>query len=486
MAQNDAQFRDRQGAAYTAGAPSPLLVGDRPLPHNDEAEVAVLGSMLLDPEGAVDVATAKLKFERSFFNPNHQTIFDTLVEETSERRRGSMDLLSLADALDRKGRLDEVGGASYLARILNSVPSAANIEKYVDIVYEHAVLRRLIASAAGIVGECFDRERPAKELLDAFEEEILSIAGLHAAAAAVPVGDVIMKAIDLLEKLRHKDRSVMGLSSGFPDLDALITGFRPGEMIVLAARPSIGKTALALNIACNIALNDEPAGVGFFSLEMGTELLVLRLLCTLAKVSLGDIRDGAISQARWQGITQQGERLKNAPIYIDDTGALDIDDLRHRARQMWRKYDIQMIIVDYLQLVRPVLASRNSTRENEVSQISARLKALAKELGVPVLVLAQLNRQASQPGQRPRLSHLRESGAIEQDADIVALLHRDRDVENQQGVHIDEGMDAELIIAKNRNGPTGLVPLTFIPAWTRFESRARIQNTDVPDPDGMG
>jgi len=482
MAQADYSQTSDRSAALRGSTPSPLLVGDRPLPHNEDAEIAVLGSMLLDPENAIDAAVARLNFPGSFFHPGHQTIFDTLVELCADRRKSGIDLLSLSDALDRRGRLEEIGGASYLARILNSVPSAANVDKYVDIVYDDAVLRRIIASGADIVGQCFDRERSVKELLDAFEEEILGISELHAASAAVPVGEVILKAIDLLDKLRQKDPSVMGLSSGFPDLDALITGFRPGEMIVLAARPSIGKTALALNVACNIAMNDNPTAVGIFSLEMGTELLVLRLLCTLARVSLGDIRDGAISQARWQGITQQGERLKKAPIYIDDAGTLDIDDLRHRARQMWRKHDVRMIIVDYLQLVRPVSSNRNSTRENEVSQISARLKALAKELNIPVLVLAQLNRQASQPGQRPRLSHLRESGAIEQDADIVALLHRDRDVETDQGVHIDEGMDAELIIAKNRNGPTGLVPLTFIPAWTRFESRARVHNSDVPDP----
>ncbi len=462
--------------------PGMILSGERPLPHNEEAEIAVLGSMMLDPDEAADIANARLAFEGSFSNPNHRIIFDALVEIAPQYKGAAgIDLLTLSDYLNRKKLLDRVGGLPYLARILNSVPSAANIEHYVDIVYEHAVLRRLIDVGAKIVNEAFKQEKPVRDLLDEVEERILGIAELQHEEAAVSVNDAVMQAVDLLDKLHRHDPSVMGIPSGFPDLDKKITGFRAGEMIVLAARPSIGKTALALNLACNAAMaRENPVPVGIFSLEMGTDLLVLRLICSLAKVNLTDIRDGAVSNARWQEILGWAGKLKKTEIYIDDTGGLDIEDLRHRARQMWRKHKIKLLIIDYLQLLRMSTDNRNYTRENEVSRISARLKSLAKELAIPIIVLAQLNRQAEQAGQKPRLAHLRESGAIEQDADIVMLLHRDRDVQKDNH-HIDEGMDAELIVAKHRNGPTGAVPLTFFPAYAKFESRAMIPANATPN-----
>ena len=282
-----------------------------------------------------------------------------------------------------------------------------------------------------------------------------------------------------MDKLSRNDDGVRGLQTGFTDLDRLITGLKSGEMTVLAARPSIGKTAFALNIVSNIALGKSHAPVGVFSLEMSTESLVLRLLCSLAKINLGDIRDRAISTARWNELITASARLKEAPIYIDDSGDLDVLELRTKSRRMVREHGVKFIVIDYLQLLRAVGSNRNSTRENEVSQMSGRIKGLAKELKIPIMVLAQLNRQAEQPGQRPRLSHLRESGAIEQDADVVALLHRDRELETNKG-NIGEGTDAELIIAKHRNGPTGIVPLTFLSQYTCFGDRSPVSDADVP------
>jgi replicative DNA helicase len=465
------------------GRLGPLLVGDRPLPHNDDAEVAVLGAVLLDPQAALDVAASRLGFPGSFHNPAHQTVFDLLLELSNSGSRGGIDLVTLADALDKRGMLDQVGGPAYLGRLMGSVPSAANIEQYVSIVHEHALLRRLVRAGADIVEACYSGEGSTREVIDRIETEIMGITSLGRRDEAVPVGAVVIKAIEMLDKLHRRDSSVMGLQTGYPDLDSIIGGLRGGEMFVLAARPSIGKTALALNMVSNVTLRDDPAPTCIFSLEMSTELLVLRLLCSLARVNLGDIRDGALSPSRWQEIMTQGQRLREAPIFIDDTGGLDIVELRARARRMWREHGIRLIVIDYLQLLKGTGLNRNTTRENEVSQISGGIKNLAKELDIPVVVLAQLNRQAAQQGALPRLSHLRESGAIEQDADVVALLHRERETEKDGagagGTR--EGMEAKIVVAKHRNGPTGIVNLTFLPQFTRFESQSMIQESDVPD-----
>lgn len=439
----------------------------------------MLGAMLLDPANAVDAAASKLNFPDSFHNPAHQEIFTALVELSNDSPRSAIDLITLTEALDRKGKLEECGGRAYLSQLICSVPTAANIEQYAEIVHKNAVLRRLIRTSADILNRCFDPQDDLDELLDAIEAEILSVTGLSEGSGAQPVADLMLPAIDHLDKLHSGDLSVMGIQTGYEDLDNIITGLRPGEMTVIASRPSIGKTALALNMALEMAVRDNPVGVGFFSLEMSAELLVLRLLCSHARVGLGDIRDGALSQAKWQQITESGQMLRESRIYIDDTGGLDIMEMRSRARRMKRDWDIGIIFVDYLQLLRANLG-KNATRENEVSRISGGIKALAKELDIPIVVLAQLNRQAEQAGQRPRLSHLRESGAIEQDADVVALLHREREAQMEGGASVmQEGMDAELIIAKHRNGPTGIVPLTFLPRYTRFESRSRYTDEDV-------
>ncbi|MFW5996814.1 MAG: replicative DNA helicase [Verrucomicrobiota bacterium] len=473
------QYSDKQ----RNGAVS-LLSGDRPLPHNDDAEIAVLGSILLDPDLALDTAVSVLKSADSFYNPAHKQVFNAILQlgETHGKNPSTIDLVTLSDFLRKKGLLEQVGGGSYLARIMNSVPTAANVEYYVDIVRQNAILRRLIKTGTEIVEKSFNQRVSVKELVDEIEGEVLRITQTHENESAVAIGDKVLSAIEFIDKLHQQDQSALGLQTGYTELDRILMGLHPGEMFVLAARPSIGKTALALNIAESIALASDPASVGIFSLEMSIEQLVLRQLCSLARINLSDIRECAVSKGRWQEIMSAGQRLKKAPIYIDDSSAgLDVAELRARARRMKREQDIQILLIDYLQLLKPVNANRNTTRENEVSQISGGIKSLANELQIPIIVLAQLNRQAAQAGQKPRLSQLRESGAIEQDADVVALLHRERETENESYTDSRTPIEAELIVAKHRNGQTGRVPLVFIPAYTRFEMRSPVNDEDVPE-----
>lgn len=454
-----------------------LLPPGRTLPYNAEAEIAVLGSILLDPEHALDTTLRKLPDDSSFQSAAHRAMFRA-IRRLGEDGAHAIDLVSLAETLDQQGELEEAGGREYLLQVMNSVVSPANVETYVDIVHQNAVLRRLIRTASGVIQRCTAPDGDTASLLDEIEAEVLQLTNMEAGSEATPVGDCVMGAIRHIELLHHNDQEAIGLQTGYEDLDKLLTGLRGGEMLVLAARPSIGKTALALNLACNIAMGKQAAPVGLFSLEMSRELLTLRLLCSEARVNLSHIREGAVSRARWQEILKKGQELKEAPIYIDDSGNLDIVELRAKARRMFRDFGIRAIMVDYLQLMKSSLGA-NATRENEVARNSMGIKSLAKELEVPVIVLAQLNRQAEQPGQRPKLSHLRESGAIEQDADVVALLHRDREADLINDAGINE-MEAELIIAKHRNGPTGVVPLTFFPDFTKFEGRSRFSDDDAP------
>jgi len=459
--------------------PSPFLNSGKKMPHNTDAEIAVLGAILLDPRNCLDTAAGKLSYEESFYTPAHQAIFNTLVKMGNEKTRKAIDLVTLTDALKKESLLEDVGGIAYLNRIINGVPTAANIEQYVEIVQQQSVLRRLIRTCHEIMDRCYTPGDDIKDLLDKVESEVLSVTDLQSDDTTVACGDIIMDAINYIEKLHNQDHATLGIQTGYPDLDELLTGLRPGEMTVLAARPSIGKTAFALNMASNMALNDPPIAVGFFSLEMGADMLVLRLLTSHAKLNLGNIRDGALSQGRWQDIMTAGQELRTAPIYIDDTGGIDILELRAKARRMKRDHNIQIIIIDYLQLLKASGGNANSSRENEVSRISGAIKSLAKELKIPIVVLAQLNRQAEATGQRPKLSNLRESGAIEQDADVVAILHRDRQVDADPHNKLD-ALEAELIIAKHRNGPTGIVNLMFIPSYTRFVTRSPIPDADVP------
>ncbi len=460
-------------------SPIALLGGDRPLPNNLAAEKAVLGCILLDSATAIEPAMSVLSESRSFHDPRHQRIYAAMLELQKSNQGASIDLLTITDALDRSGALENAGGRDYLVELASSVATAANIEYFVDLVYQNAILRRLIATGVDIVQKCYEPRRSVRELVDQLEREVLEINVSHQAGAIVPVGAVVGEAFTHIERLRSGDLATTGLPTGYANLDRIIMGLRPTEMIVLAARPSIGKTAFALNIAEHIALGSQPAPVGIFSLEMGTKQLVLRLLSSLARLNLGAIQTTALPPARWKDICAAGTRLQTAPIYIDDSNSgLDVLEIRSRARRMKAEYDVGVIIIDYLQLINPTGGNRNSTRENDVAAISGGLKGLARELNIPIVVLAQLNRQAELGG-KPKLAHLRESGAIEQDADIVMMLHRDRDVDNT-AVDAQGAQPAEVIVAKNRNGQTGTANLLFIPSYTRFENPSRVDDRDVP------
>ncbi len=442
---------------------------DKPKPSNIEAEVAVLGSMFIKPE-AVSTALSALRFENAFYRPAHQLIFDAIMELNMGKNDAAVDPIVLADHLERSGNLEAIGGRAYIMQLMDAVPTAANIEHYIDIVRQNAILRRIISTCSDTIGRCYECEDDVNTLLDGIEQSIFEITGLSQTKDFMTISSLTSEAIVYLDKLMRGEKEVLGLSTGF-DFDRMITGLKPGELFVLAARPSIGKTALALNIATNIALGTPPVPIGFFSLEMPALQLVLRIICSMTRVSMNDLRHGRVNPAQWEDITNAVGQLKRAQVLIDDTGAIDILELRAKARRMKNKYNIQAVFIDYLQLIKAHTKS-NASRENEVAMISGSLKAMAKELNIPVVVLAQLNRQAEQ-GEKPKLSNLRESGAIEQDADVVAILHREREKQYEQNaVQDDKPLPAEVIIAKNRNGGTGSQNLLFHPKYTLFVNAA--------------
>ena len=459
------------------GKIGPLLTGDRPLPSNLDAEKAVLGCLMTDPD-LISEAGPRLNFEGAFHSSSHQVIFETLLKMYNNEER-NLDLITLSESLKSIKKLEAVGGDTYLMELMNTIPTTANFENYVKIVHEYAVLRRLIRTSSEVAHKCYEADQPVNELVDEVQKEIMEITNLQVSSDAEFIGDRVKDAINFIIELSENKGEGAGLPTKYTDLDGMIGGLRPGDMFVLAARPSIGKTTFALNVAVNVALHSN-APVAVFSLEMNTLSLVLRLICSEAKVNIRDIRDGLLSHSKWVEVTNAADRLRKAPIYIDDNGQVDVLELRAKARRLKEKHDIQFIVIDYLQLMKGT-GGAASSREQEVAQMSGGIKALAKELNIPIMILAQLNRQAEQSGQRPKLSHLRESGAIEQDADIVAILHRDREeTQEKSNDDLKAGVESELIIAKHRNGETGIVPLLFFPSYTLFGNKSRIEEQDVP------
>jgi replicative DNA helicase len=473
-----------------------VVKDDRPLPYNVDAEMAVLGAMIIEPKpsidnvleilgsgsGFFDKGRKKGKQTAVFYNPRHQRIFSVLCELDDDDI--DIDLISLVHALRQKNILDEIGGEIYLTELVDSVATTANLESWCKVVRDCVIRRKLIFLGGQMVDRGYDGERAASEMLDSAERDIMEISEMEERDKIYPIKGLIEPknkdgAVAHLLKLRNNDLDVLGISTGYMDLNKKITGFKPGEMFVLAARPSIGKTSFALNLVSNIAINAaEPKSVGFFSLEMTAEQLARRLLCSECGYSEKDFIDGNVVNVA--KVEKAAVRVGNAPIYIDPTSALRIRELKSKARMMKSKYDIQIIFIDYLQLMKAEIRSDN--RQEEVSAISSGIKALAKELKIPVVVLAQLNRDVDKvAGMKPKLNHLRESGAIEQDADVVAFLHRDRNEQQEKSIEARKsGLPAELIIEKNRNGETGFVPLLFFPSITTFRSKSRMDESDIP------
>ncbi len=455
---------------------------DRLPPHSPEAEQGVLGCVLLSPNECMGECIEKLKDDgqQVFYDLRHQTIYEALA--TMYDAREAVDIITLQQKLKDQQLLEQIGGIAYLSQLQDSVPSAANLSYYLEIVQEKFLLRRMIATCTEVVGRVYDYEGDVETLLDEVEKEILRINESRAQSSTATVKELVGKAILTVENYFGRQGTLNGLGTGFPDLDRMTDGLHGQEMIVIAARPSMGKTSLAMNIVEHVVLEQNlPAGV--FSLEMSAESLVLRMLCSIARVNLRSIREGFMSEADFPKLTSAAGRLAKAKLLIDDSAGLSILDLRARARRMHQQHGVKLFVIDYLQLLHSTSRRSQDNRQQEIADISSGIKALAKELKVPVLVLSQLNRELEKDKSRkPRLSDLRESGAIEQDADVVGLLYKPSAGDDEDGAQTEEadGLPVNLLIAKQRNGPTGDINLTFLKSYTRFESAAKVSDEDVP------
>ena len=448
-------------------------------PHSPEAEQGVLGCVLLSPNDCMGDTIQKLKGGAEvFYDLRHQTIFSALEEMYDHRE--PIDMITLQERLKTKQLLDQAGGLGYLASLPDMVPSAANLSYYLEIVQEKYLLRKMIRTCTEIVGRLYDHEGEVDAVMDQVESEIFRISEARVQVNTLTIKDLVKQAINTIEDFHARQGELTGIGTGFTDLDKMTSGLHAGEMIVIAARPSMGKTSMAMNIAEQVAI-DERLPVGVFSLEMTSESLVLRMLCSRSRVNLRNVREGFLAERDFPKLTGSAGKLANAPLFIDDSGGLSILQLRAKARRMAQQYGVKLFVVDYLQLLHST-ARRAENRQQEIADISNGIKALAKELNVPIIVLSQLNRELEKDKNRkPRLSDLRESGAIEQDADVVGLLYKPGSGDDDDGGGSDqEAMPINLLIAKQRNGPTGDVNLTFLKTYTRFESAAKISADDLP------
>ncbi len=433
-------------------------------PQNLEAEMAVLGCMLLD-EDAISVAGESLDRD-SFYKVTHRKIFETIIDLYNASK--PVDLITLTDELKKKEVLDEVGGQSFLTSLANSVPTAANIGHYVSIVKERCILRNLINSSTKIVSLCYENEGNINELVDQAEKLIFDVSDRRMQGSYMHLKEIIKDSIEKIDRLYQKKMHVTGVPTGYIDFDIQTAGLQPSDLIIIAGRPSMGKSALALGMAEYAGVTAK-IPVAVFSLEMSKEQLVQRMLCSHARVDAHKVRTGYLATSDWPRLTAAAGKLSESPIFIDDTPAISVMELRGKARRLKMHHDIQLIILDYMQLMRG--SSQNSeSRQQEISEISRSLKALARELSVPIVAISQLSRAVeSRTDHRPQLSDLRESGAIEQDADVVVLILREEyynPTPENQGI-------AEIIIAKQRNGPVGSTKVAFIKEFTRFENIAR-------------
>jgi len=447
--------------------PDPVVVADRIPPQNLEAEVSVLGGLLQEP-GALLRAMEVLR-PADFYKEAHRKIFAACVDLFE--RNEPVDLVTLANELVRRKQLEEVGGAAYLSGLVDAVPTAANAAHHARIVKDKALLNSLIQKSTAVVQRAFADSEDVDELLDWAEQQIFELSQDKISRGFMPVKSILRGTFQAIEKLYDRKSHVTGVATGFRKFDEMTAGLQPSDLIVVAGRPSMGKTSFCLNIAENTALRDKTA-VGIFSLEMSREQLVQRMLCSVAKVDSHKLRTGFLRDEDWPKLTRAAGELSEAAIFIDDTPGISLLEMRAKSRRLKAEQKLGLVIIDYLQLVSG--RGRSESRQQEISEISRSLKAMAKELDVPVMALSQLSRavESRQPP-RPQLSDLRESGAIEQDADVVVFLYRPAFYktrrEGEEEREEVEDTTTEVIIGKQRNGPTGTVPLAFLREYTRFE-----------------
>ena len=451
--------------ADSAKLPAGVLP-DRAQPHALNVERAVLGAMLREPESCIDLAVSRFGKQNVFYAPSHRVIFETLVE--LRNRSENPDLVSLAQCLRERGKLDGVGGEVYLAELEGTIATTVNLESWCETLVKYATLRRMIDVCASSLLKCYDGDIEISSLVDQIESDIYSVR--HDETASVyGIQELVLKEVESLIAIMNNQVEV-GIPTGFSKIDEYTGGLKKGEMFVLAARPSIGKTTLGLNVIRNVALHAKPRAVAFFSLEMTEQQIARRLLCTEAQISENAFWNHTFLDSDLYKLTAAAEKIEKAKIWIDPTGGLSIAELRAKARRLVSLHQVELIVIDYLQLM--TADERVDNRQQEVAKISGGIKKLAKDLNIPILVLAQLNREIDKnasPNARPKLAHLRESGAIEQDADIVTFLHRNRDdAKNESATSV----DAEWIVEKNRNGRTGMVKLLFYPARMEFMQAA--------------
>ena len=441
------------------------------LPHSLEAERAVLGSILL--ENSVFDQAAEILTESDFYLEGHRKIFSKMEALASVSK--AMDLLTLREVLERDNQLESVGGVAYVASLLDGVPRLSNIDHYTRIVKEKSLLRKLIHSANEIVVRSFSDEEEPLTLLEQAEKAIFEISQEKIQGGFVSLSDLLPDTYKHMQSLHELKDVVTGIATGFIDLDRLTSGLQCSDLIILASRPGLGKTSLALNIAQHAAVEGKKV-VGVFSLEMASQQLVVRLLCALARIDGHKLRSGYLSKEDWKRVAGGMSKLSQALIYLDDSAGLSIIEMRSKARRLKAEKGLDLLIVDYLQLMGGSSGSRGryENRQQEISAISRSLKGLAKELDVPVIALSQLSRAPEQRrgDHRPQLSDLRESGSIEQDADVVLFIYREDLYKKPEDVGDEEGV-AQIIIGKQRNGPTGVIKLAFIEPWTKFENLAR-------------
>lgn len=444
---------------------------EKSLPHSSEAERAVLGAILLDNE--LFDQTSEILTKNDFYLESNRNIFSTMEGLSSSFR--TIDSLTIKEELQKDNRLEAVGGVAYIASLLDGVPRVSSIDHYARIVKEKALLRRLVHSANEILLRSISNEEDPLDLLERAEKSIFDISQEKIKGGFIQLQDLLTESYEKIESLYERKELITGISTGFVDLDRLTSGLQPSDLIIVAARPGLGKTSLVINVAQHAAIQNEKV-IGIFSLEMAAQQLVTRMLCAEARVDSHKVRSGFLSKEDWNRLAKTMSKLARAQIFIDDTPGISIVEMRSKARRLKAEHGLDLLIVDYLQLMSGSSTDsriRHENRQQEISSISRALKGLAKELQVPVICVSQLSRAPEQRrgDHRPQLSDLRESGAIEQDADLVLFIYRE-DLYKKEEDFEDKGV-VQIIIGKQRNGPTGVVKLVFIDQWTKFENLAR-------------